>query len=114
MHRVESLGATVRDFATGQDLVTTLTSEDVNPALIILDMEMPGLTGCQTARALRREGYAGAMALMTGTVTDLLESEARRSGCDCVLHKSAKNEELARIVKNALSNLYPDIDTQVA
>jgi len=114
IHHLENLGAAVRDFATGQDLLAALASEKVHPALIFLDMEMPGLTGCQTACALRRRGYSGAVVLLTSTVTDALETQAHRSGCDCVLSKSTKIEELARIVRRAHGDLPSDTDAQAA
>jgi CheY-like chemotaxis protein len=113
-HRVEKMGAAVRDFGTGQELIGALASVEVSPALIILNMEMPGLTGCQTGRALRRAGYTGAMALMTGSVTDAIEAEALRSGCDSVLNKSADNEQLKQLVEKACYDLSPDADIQAA
>lgn len=47
---------------------------------IVLDQRMPGLTGIQTAEALRERGYGGALVLFSGYLTPEVEASARELG----------------------------------
>jgi CheY-like chemotaxis protein len=60
------------------------------PEIVFLDLQMPLMSGYQTARALRRapRGAAARLILLTGADGATLE-EARLAGCDALLRKPA-------------------------
>lgn len=96
---IESLvalaGFQTRGFESGTDVVAEYTTRDPEadptpePALIVIDMNMPGLDGCASIRALRVAGFDGPIALITGTDCDALKRRALRVGADAVLPKDA-------------------------
>jgi CheY-like chemotaxis protein len=108
---------TVRDFAVEllrsrghqpeavSDGVTALARiDDVAPEVILLDQEMPGMTGIDTARAIReKEGKAGAQrALIIGVSGDGSEEHRRlalEAGMDAFLTKPFDRGDLFRTVE---------------
>lgn len=94
-------GFSARGFETGADAARAIVSADPPPAVAILDMQMPGLDGCQTARALRLAEYDGPIALFSACRGPALTRRALRSGVDEILHKDAGYESL----RNYLSEI---------
>jgi len=82
-------GFSVVLFESGADAARAITDADPHPALIVLDMQMEGLDGCTTARAIRRAGYAGPIALISATTSPALVRRALRAGADAALRKDA-------------------------
>lgn len=72
-----------------------------NPAVILLDQRMPGLTGAEVVRALREAGASVPIILMTASrdVRDL----AAELGLHCFLGKPFSFEQLILLVTRALA-----------
>ncbi len=114
---IESLvalaGFQTRGFESGSDAVAAYTSLEriggttPEPALFVIDMNMPGLDGCASIRALRVAGFDGPIALMTGTECDALRRRAVRVGADTVLPKDAGFSSL----RGYLASISPTADT---
>jgi CheY-like chemotaxis protein len=66
------------------------------PDAILLDQDMPGMTGCQVARALRLEASTRTVPIimLTGKQEPSVREEAFRHGCSSVLLKPCRPEQL--------------------
>jgi|SRR5690554_4687961 len=75
---------------------------DLDPDLILLDLNMPGMDGIQTLKALRESDYAGRIIMFT--VSDHEEDlvAALRSGADGYLLKDMEPEEMVRQLRQAV------------
>lgn len=75
---------------------------DLEPDLIVLDNNMPGMTGLETLRRLRASGYAGKILLYT--VSDAGEDvrDAMRRGANGYLLKDMNPREVLAAVHRAL------------
>jgi DNA-binding response OmpR family regulator len=83
--------------ATAADGIQALRLLDrVEPALIILDMQMPGLSGCDVAREVRAR-RCGARILMLSACRDL-RRRADESGADACLPKPFELDDLLTAV----------------
>jgi len=99
-------GATVDECEDGQLAVEHMTDciDQPNcPDLVLLDMQMPNLDGYETARALRKLGYAGPIIALTADAMQGDMNECIEAGCNDYLSKPIdatllvqKVEELAR------------------
>jgi CheY-like chemotaxis protein len=75
------------------------------PDLVVMDLELPGLSGCQVARALRERAETRHIPLIASTGHSLpakLE-EARRSGFDLILIKPCDPGELVDAIRRHLA-----------
>ena len=77
------------------------------PDLAILDIGLPGMSGYELARELRRRGYAGRLAALTGygQAADMAASKA--AGFDAHLTKPAAPQELTGLVRQLLEEPSP-------
>lgn len=76
------------------------------PDLVVMDIELPGLSGCQVASALRQREDTRHIPLIASTGHSLpakLE-EARRSGFDLVLIKPCDPTELVEAIHRHLAD----------
>lgn len=113
---------TVRDFAVEllrsrghqttavTDGITALAAlDEASPDVILLDQEMPGMTGVDTARAIREKEHASAKrrALIVGVSGNGSEEHRRlalEAGMDAFLTKPFDRNELFRTVESKVSN----------
>ncbi|MCE8023776.1 MULTISPECIES: two-component system response regulator NarL [Halomonadaceae] len=74
---------------------------ELDPDMILLDLNMPGMDGIQTLKALRDSGYAGRIVMFT--VSDHEEDlvAALRGGADGYLLKDMEPEEMVRQLRQA-------------
>ena len=75
------------------------------PDLVVMDLELPGLSGCQVASALRARADTRHIPLIASTGHSLpakLE-EARRSGFDLILVKPCDPGELVDAIRRHLA-----------
>ena len=119
-HHLEGAGATVESFSSGEAAIarlqviehdTIVASSD--PAIdgqdrvsgaaladvfdvILLDMQMPGLDGYQTARKIRSEGYAGPVVALTAAVLGDERKRCKDAGCTDYLTKPIRRPDLLR------------------
>ncbi|WP_300270504.1 two-component system response regulator NarL [Halomonas sp.] len=74
---------------------------ELDPDMVLLDLNMPGLDGIETLRRLRDAGYAGRIVMFT--VSDHEEDvvNALRSGADGYLLKDMDPDEMVRQLRQA-------------
>ncbi len=92
--------------STAADGVTAVAgAEELRPDLIVLDLELPGLTGFEVAKRLRSNPETAAIALIAATgysharQLDL----ARESGFDAVVVKPCDPDQLVQEIDRLLS-----------
>jgi len=88
-------------FENGAEAARAIVDATPPPGLVILDMQMDGLDGCATARAIRRAGYAGAVVLQTAATGPALARRALHSGIDQILEKDSGFASLRRWLNDA-------------
>lgn len=99
-HVLSAHGYEVRHAYNGQsglDLIQTL-----NPDLVMLDYNLPEMTGMDVLRALAREGNNVPVILMSGYGSELSAIEAFRLGAKDYLIKPFTSEEVLETIDNAL------------
>ncbi|MCC5882755.1 MAG: two-component system response regulator NarL [Halomonas sp.] len=86
---------------TGEPQQGVRLAAELDPDLILLDLNMPGMDGIQTLKALRESGYAGRIVMFTVSdhEDDLLA--ALRGGADGYLLKDMEPEEMVRQLRQA-------------
>jgi CheY-like chemotaxis protein len=74
------------------------------PDLVVMDLELPGLTGVQVARALRQKAETRHIPLIASTGHSLPDKldEARKAGFDLVLIKPCDPAELVDEIRRHL------------
>lgn len=94
----ELYGAEVRFTLDGEEAVRV--AESFRPEIALLDISMPGMSGYEAARAIRRAPWGKAMVLIAltgwGRPTDL--EAARAAGFDGHLLKPVDPEALLRVI----------------
>jgi two-component system chemotaxis response regulator CheY len=70
------------------------------PALVFLDVDMPGLNGIETCRRLRTDGATSdsTIVMLTAAHGDTVEGQAEEAGADLFLTKPFSPLELLNLV----------------
>lgn len=98
---LESCGYTVATASDGKEALAKL--EEVQPAIILLDVMMPGMDGWEVARIVKgHPNYRDVRVIMVTARSDFSDKhEGLRAGADDYLVKPIKLEELgARVERN--------------
>jgi CheY-like chemotaxis protein len=100
---LESRGYRVASAQDGQTALARL--EEVNPALVLLDVMMPGMDGWQVCRTIKRHPEYGSTRVVMVTAKGGYEDkfEGMRSGADDYVVKPVNLAELAEKVERNLS-----------
>ena len=99
-----TLGCEVRLAHSGEEALKV--APDFKPQLIILDIEMPGLDGLQTAKCLRAQSWATRTTLAThsGSADPAIADLSKGAGCDHHITKPATGaafEAILELVRQA-------------
>jgi CheY-like chemotaxis protein len=89
-------GFTVREAVDGEDGIAAAAESP--PAVVLIDFEMPGITGVETCRRLRESGSDATVVMLTGSALQDTERQARAAGVDRFLTKPFSPLEVLRLV----------------
>lgn len=100
--RLERDGHDVRAFSTGQALLDALTERGGDVA--VLDVMMPGLTGLETAQAIRSDAALSdtPIILMTGRTSPADIEAANAAGVDDYVTKPFSPRDLSECITRVL------------
>jgi two-component system cell cycle response regulator DivK len=95
-------GYAVQEAVTGQEALSRL--RDCLPALILLDMQLPGLDGFTLAAMLKSDAQTRAIPLVATTAYAMIGDEERilAAGCDAYLSKPIDDAELIKVIERCL------------
>ena len=93
---LETMGVDARVAGDGETGVEVF--ENFHPALVFLDLGMPGIDGFETARRLRAtpEGRAATIVALTGWGGEDTRARTRQAGFDLHLTKPASIEDVRK------------------
>jgi signal transduction histidine kinase len=95
------MGLEVSQAEDGATAVSLALAE--HPDLVLLDVQMPIMSGPEAAQALRRAGYAQWLVALTAGSGDALESDLRAAGFDAVVFKPVTGAHLAHVITGLLA-----------
>ena len=84
-HQVGKLGAQALLAANGQEAIELALMHD--PELVLMDLEMPVMSGLEAVAELRQQGYEGVIVAFTAHEDGPRTQGALASGCNAVLKK---------------------------
>jgi CheY-like chemotaxis protein len=99
-HQLRRMGVLVILAENGQRAFDLALAE--HPALVLMDMDMPVMSGFDAVTALRASGYRGSIFALTAYQDGPEAERALSSGCDALLGKPITSELLRRQVRLAL------------
>lgn len=96
-------GYRVLTTGTGSEAVRLAVS--AHPDVIVMDLELPGVTGCEAARRIRATQATADIPLIaaTGFSHDSQLAEAREAGFDSILIKPCDPADLVAEIERALA-----------
>ena len=94
------MGFTAEVFSSAQDFLNSAHLHET--ACLILDVQMPDMSGLQFQEHLAAAGYRIPIIFQTGHVNDRVRAQAFQGGAVAVLQKPAKEQELLAAIKSAL------------
>ena len=89
-------GFTVREAEDGERGVEA--AAELKPAVVLVDFEMPGISGVETCRRLRANGSDATVVMLTGSALADTEQQALAAGVDRFLTKPFSPLEVLRLV----------------
>lgn len=93
---LEQLHVKVESVTSGKAALER-TSEAIYD-VVLLDMEMPEMTGFEVAQALRKRGHTGMIVAMTGLTQDEDRQRCLAAGCDKYLPKPCSREAFSELL----------------
>ena len=89
---------------TGDGLKAVDLAHTTHPDIVILDLDLPGLTGCEVARHLRDDDDTSGIPLIavTGHSEAAYVADARDAGFDAILTKPCEPGDLLRNIERLL------------
>jgi len=96
-----SVGMAVESFSTADEFLAS--GRDDSPACLLLDIEMPGLTGLELQDELHARNLDPAIVFMTGHGTVPRSVQAMKKGAVDFLQKPFEEENLLAAIRQALA-----------
>lgn len=96
-----SVGMTVKSFSTADEFLAS--GHDDRPACLLLDIEMPGLTGLELQDQLHARDLHPAIVFITGRGTVPQSVQAMKKGAVDFLQKPFEGEDLLAAIRRALA-----------
>jgi len=87
--------------ASGEETLDAIATHD--PAIVLLDINMPGMNGVQTLEALRRRSDRRPVVLLTAEITDGQLLSVMRAGVDGIVPKDGAEDELIDALEKVAS-----------
>jgi DNA-binding NarL/FixJ family response regulator len=100
--------------ANGQEALTIIAAE--KPDIVLLDVNMPGMNGIETLTAMRKQGMASPVLMLTISQHEEDLIGAIRAGASGYLLKNAEPETLRQTIKQVVAGksvLAPEVTEQV-
>ena len=101
VHQLRRMGINVLQAENGRVALDLALAEQ--PALVLMDMDMPVMTGFEAVAQLRRQGYTKPIYALTGHRDGPEADRALNSGCDALLAKPIHSEVLRAHVRDVLA-----------
>ncbi len=102
---VRSLGLKADTYASGEDLLATLDETVPHPPdCLILDVQMPGLSGFEVQARVSAANYRIPIVFITGHEADETSEKARAGGAIGLLRKPFDDTALVEMIHRALAH----------
>ncbi len=95
--------AQIHEAGDGESALALFPSIQPPPALVLLDVNMPGLDGIETLRRLREGGHEGPAVILTSLANRQTIEEAINAGADHYVRKDTPKDEIAAILRPLLA-----------
>ncbi len=90
----------IGDVSNGADAIAK--AHELEPDLILLDLNMKGMSGLDTLKALRADGSSATIVILTVSDSALDIDAIVKAGADGYLLKDTEPDELIELLKGAL------------
>ena len=87
--------------ASGEETLDAIRTHD--PAIVLLDINMPGINGVQALEALRQRGDTRPVVLLTAEISDRQLLAVMRAGVEGIVSKDGAEEELIEVLEKVIS-----------
>jgi CheY-like chemotaxis protein len=99
------LGKTKANLIHGADGAETLRLYNTNPQtdLILIDIKMPLMDGCEVIREIRKNNTAIPIIAQTAYAVEDEKEKAFEAGCNAYINKPIRKAELLKVIHSYLS-----------
>lgn len=114
---LQQAGVTLTIVENGQQAIDTALKAQAEGHpfhLILMDMQMPIMDGCQATRQLRAAGYTAPIVALTAHVMLADREHCIAAGCDGFVTKPINRRQLASIISKYLEGGTPSMDSSSA
>ena len=101
VHQLRRMGVEVLQAGNGRQAIDLALAEQ--PALVLMDMDMPVMSGFEAVAQLRLQGYTRPILALTGYNEGPEAERALASGCDGLLGKPICSDVLRAQVQKVLA-----------
>jgi FixJ family two-component response regulator len=99
---LSSFGYQIELFGSAEEFLRVVPT--LEPACLIIDIQLGNISGLELVSALRADGFTSAVIFMTGSHDELHRQQAMELGCVAFLLKPFSAEQLIEPVKKAIGS----------